>query len=384
MNKLVLISCLLLSAAQNGVDGLAKKGAPRKAKAKAGGGGFGAGAQAPTFQHIPDTSDTTSRLISFLKAQNAKGLDNVDVGTQEETGLRGLFCTKSFKKGQMVCRIPSDCALALSDPSKNGEDAPTLAHSGANFLKMYMKDERANKLWSPYLDTLPTKDDSSKFDPTPDFFDDETLQLLEFPRIINKARERKEQIQSVASEYGLNVDEVQFATYLAASRSFSINLSTEENQTEDGAQEIEIDDRGQIITKAGDTKDVKVLVPFIDLCNHSSDQANCKLTLIDPEKDEAWFALEATRPIAAGKELTISYGNGIESSVNMLLNYGFVPTPNKFDQLMLKKGGDDCIASVDGWTTSLEEDKSMKAMAEDDRTLSTIMDFRIKLKESYP
>jgi hypothetical protein len=379
MNRLIPIFCLLLSAPQD-VQSLAKKAAPRKAKAKVGAGGFGAGAAAPTFQHVPDTSQKTTRMLDFLKAQNSKGLDNIDVGSDPETGIRGLFCTKSFKKGQILCRIPSDCALALSDPSKNGEDAPTLAHGGANFLKMYMKDERARKLWSPYLDTLPTKE--SNFDPTPDFFDDEALQLLEFPRIINKAKERKEQIQTVANEMGLDVDELQFATWLAASRSFSISLSTQ--TTDDGAQEIEIDDRGQILTKAGDTKDVKVLVPFIDFCNHSSDQANCKLTLIDPEKDEAWFALEATRPIAAGKELTISYGNGVESSVNMLLNYGFVPRPNKFDEFMLKKGGDDCISSPDGWTTSLEEDQSMKAMAGDDRTLSTILDFRIKLKESYP
>ena len=50
---------------------------------------------------------------------------------------------------------------------------------------------------------------------------------------------------------------------------------------------------------------------------------------------------------------------------------------------MLKKGGDDAIESLDGWTTSLEEDKTMLSMAEDDETLRKILNFRIRLKESY-
>jgi hypothetical protein len=119
------------------------------------------------------------------------------------------------------------------------------------------------------------------------------------------------------------------------------------------------------------------------MANHSSDHNNAKLTLIDPEKDDAWFALEATRPIPAGKELVIAYGNGVESSAEILMNYGFVPQSNKIDKFMLKKGGDDCIASLDGWTTTLDEDKTMLPMAEDDATLKKILTFRIKLKEAY-
>ena len=143
------------------------------------------------------------------------------------------------------------------------------------------------------------------------------------------------------------------------------------------------DEKGQIISKTGEKKSLFVMVPFIDIANHSSDQPNCKLTLIDPEKDDAWFALEATRPIAAGKELLIAYGNGLESSVELFLNYGFVPSDNKIDALMLKKGGDDTIVGLDGWTTTLEEDKTMVEMAKDDPILQKILQFRIRLKESY-
>lgn len=122
------------------------------------------------------------------------------------------------------------------------------------------------------------------------------------------------------------------------------------------------------------------------MANHSSDQPNARLTLIDPEKDDAWFALEATRPFKEGKEIVHSYGSGTESSVELFLNYGFVPYSNRIDELMLDKGGDDVIMSLDGWTTTLEEDKDMLlsiAEEDDDATLRKILNFRIKLKEAY-
>ena len=78
----------------------------------------------------------------------------------------------------------------------------------------------------------------------------------------------------------------------------------------------------------------------------------------------------------------IAYGNGLESSVELFQNYGFVPSSNKIDEMMLKKGGDDTITSLDGWTTTLEEDKTMVEMAKDDPVLSKILNFRIRLKES--
>jgi hypothetical protein len=351
----------------------------------------------PVFVHTPDTSPTTQKLIQFLQSQKAKGLDNVDVGVHQDTGVRGLFCRGNIKKGQLICQIPSDCALALSDPNLNGDDCPTVAHCGANLISMYLQPEKAREFWSPYLDTLPLNDEQRmNFDPTPNWLCDDDLELLEFPRLINAAKQRREQIQQVAAEKGLAEEELRFATLLVSSRAFELSLpgpppeaKTTKPKGDDGGTgeegEYEMpkyDKRGQIISTS-QQKIIRVLVPFLDFANHSSDQANCKLTLVDPLKDDAWFALEATRPIAAGKELTISYGNGVESSVRLLLDYGFVPSSNRIDSLMLKKGGDDCIMSLDGWTTTLEEDRTMLQMAEDDPVLGKILRFRIRLKESY-
>lgn len=425
-----LCSCLLICALPCPVQCLAStksRGKTRKSSsASSPGTGFGS-TQAPVFIHTPDTSTSIQKLTQFLTSQNAKGLnaDKVDVGIHQQTGMRGLYCTENIKKGQLICQIPSDCALALSDPNLNGDDCPTIAHSGANLISMYLQPENARQFWSFYLDTLPQRPtlsesnnnknddddgqqsiDTSRFDPTPDFMFDDDLDLLEFPRLVEKAKQRKVDIEQVATEKSLDKEELQFATWVASSRSFELNLSGPDpsvsNKDDSNTEEVKSDGsngddgdgddngyvmpkhdkRGQIISKS-QQKSIRVLVPFLDLVNHSSDQANCKITLVDPEKDDAWFALEATRPITAGKELTISYGNGVESSVELLLNYGFVPSSNRFDTLMLKKGGDDCISSLDGWTTTLEEDRTMLGMTEDDPVLQKILRFRIRLKEAY-
>jgi hypothetical protein len=263
-------------------------------------------------------------------------------------------------------------ALALSDPAKKGEDASTFAHAARNFLQMYVNDPKAKTMWSPYLDTLPTKDDSH-FTPTPDFFDDEEIQLLEFPRIMKRARERKQQVQQVAQESGVDFNTVQFATWLVSSRSFGIPVAED--------SDVSTDAEGNPIQKAGEKKTIRIFCPYLDMINHSSDQANAELHLIDPEKDEAFIAIRATRPISAGKEITISYGSSVESSVELLLNYGFVPLNNRIDNLMLEKGGDGCLTSMDQWSTTLEEDELM--LAEADGVLQTILEFRARLKRAY-
>ena len=235
-------------------------------KKKPAGTGFGGG-NTKTLTHTPDTSDSTQGLLQFLTAQKSRGLKDVEIGFSETTGVRGLFATKNFKKGQIMCQIPSDCALALSDPSKNGEDAPTLTHGGANFLSMYWDNDQARKLWAPYLNTLPVQG-SSQFDPTPDFFDEQELQLFEFPRLIRQAKSRKEDIEKFAAETSIEKDRLQFATWLTASRAFSISLSTESDE------EPKYDEKGQVISKA-EKKTIRVMVPFIGrspkCCTYSND-----------------------------------------------------------------------------------------------------------------
>jgi len=332
-----------------------------------GGGGFGERKNVVPTTHTPDDSSTTLTLVKFLNSQKSKGLnDGIQLGFDESTGLRGVYATRPFKKGDILCKIPSDCALALSDPQLGGSDVPTIAHGGRNLLLMYMYDDRAKVVWKPYLDTLPTKD--MQFDPTPDFYSNDEIEQLEFPRAVERAQQRKQEIAELAAKEQMTVEELEFATWLVSSRSFSIQITAGDGTPlADGV--------------APPSKSIRVLLPYLDMINHSSNHPNAELHLIDPEKDEAWFAIRATRPIPEGKEVTICYGSGVDSSVELLGNYGFVPKDNKIDAMMLKKGGDGCIESLDGWSTTIEEDEAALETAEGN--MRNVLALRIKLKRTY-
>lgn len=188
--------------------------------------------------------------------------------------------------------------------------------------------------------------------------------------IVRQAKERKNQIASLSENDNIPFDELQFATWLVASRSFAIKIMVDDPLVKD-----------RVLSNS--EKSIRVLLPYLDMINHSSDNPNAELHLIDPEKDDAWFAIRATRPIKKGKEITISYGaSGAETSIGLLMNYGFVPEENKIDTLLLRNGGEDCIDSLDGWSTSLEEDEAQLSQATGNEV--NILKLRTKLKKSYP
>jgi hypothetical protein len=336
-----------------------------------GGGGFGGGGPS-LLKHKPDTSTSIQNLINFLDKQGALGLSEgagMEVGYDEKSGIRGIFCTAAFKKAEIICQIPSDCALALSDPSSEQESG--MVQASVNFLNFYADHPEASQTWKPYLDSLPTL--QSQFDATPDFYDDDELELCEFPTLMEKARDRQTEIGKLSKGNDFPLDKLQFATWLVSSRCFNIALS------ESSQAEQQVDDQGRPLLSTK-TRELRVLVPLLDLANHASSvKANAELHLIDPHLDDAWFALKATRSISPGQEICISYGSGIESSVELLLNYGFVPNDNaQVDKLMMSKWQEK-HGSV-AWSTTLEEDESMLQQATG--RLQTILRLRANLKRA--
>lgn len=335
-------------------------------------GGFAKKFDSVPISHKRDESASTQNLINFLLQWKSEGLGDPDAGTElgfdETNGIRGMYATKPFKKNDIICKIPSDVALALVDPSKATDESLNVADGALNFLQWYQNNEQARQTWSAYLDTLPTRE--ANFDPTPDFYSDDEIEQLEFPMIVKQAAERKKQIATLADRESIPFEELQFATWLVASRSFAIKITVDDPLVRDGA--VSTSEKG-----------IRLLLPYLDMINHSSDNANAELHLIDPEKDDAWFSIRAVRPIKKGKEIVISYGaSGVETSVGLLMNYGFVPDENKIDSLLLKKGGEDCIDSLDGWSTALAEDEAQLSQATGN--MVNILKLRTKLKQAYP
>lgn len=386
-----------------------KNGPPKEATEKnpvggggfgGGGGGFGAPAKArkakskATSSHPGyrrDTSPSTLELIDFLLDEECEGIasetddESVEGGVEigfsltTPTGMRGLYARDKFQPGEFLCAIPFLTTFVVQEDKVGESSMTTDVERGLLFLQNYL-DVMPEK-WKPYLNCLPQQDDDGMgglFDPTPDFFSTEDMDALEFPLLIDAARKRKEEIQTVVAEQqqkGVVVDmnALQFATWLVKSRSFSvIRLKP---------------DPLDASTKTIHTR--SVMIPVLDMINSSSNNdPNAELQVIETKADEeSFYALQAIRPIAAKEEITISYGTGQDSSVDLFLNYGFVPNQNPHDVAFLRseseKGNNDCLAHSDQWTTTLQEDEDLKKEAPVGSTFSRILDFRIRMKRAW-
>ena len=401
MNKLLITFFIWLNLNKGTcvVNALAARAKRRASSGRGFGARTAAGAPAVTYTYQPDKSPATAAMLQFLRTQKAD-IDKVEIGYDKETKRRGLFAKKTFgKAGSVLCKIPSDCALALADPQQGDKtETPSTVESGLNFLQMYEQKQQDHQKkqpcwWKPYLDSLPSREQAQSAEcSTPNMWTEDEIDLLEFPRIVNSARKRKHEIHKRLEQHqDISKEDLEYATWLVSSRAFPIRIADEKNGSASSAEQPMYDEKGQVISKAS-SKYIPCLVPFIDMANHHSSQPNAKWTVLDPQKDNAWFALETLRPIPAGKEITLGYGSGIDSSLELLLDYGFVEelqtADNPIDSFMLKKGGDDCIGALDGWTTTLEEDAKVLAMlldseSEENAILQKILRFRIKLKRAY-
>jgi hypothetical protein len=124
--------------------------------------GFAKRTDSVRITHTADTSPSTQNLLNFLLQWKSEGLGAQDSGTEvgfdTTNNIRGLYATKSFKKGEIICKIPSDVALALTDPSTASGEQESVVDGGVNFLEWYLNKAEARGMWSAYLDTLPTRD----------------------------------------------------------------------------------------------------------------------------------------------------------------------------------------------------------------------------------
>jgi hypothetical protein len=346
-------------------------------KKSGGGGGFssstGKKVTSENNLYTPDTSPTTQRLIDFLLQEECEGIGTADekgagieIGFSPKTGIRGIFAKQEFQPGEFLCAIPFPTTLVVTAEES---ESFTDVDRGLAFRNGYLDPQTCDSKWRPYLDCLPTRDVNGGlfFDPTPDFFTPEEIRLLEFPRLVHAAEKRKEEIQRASSQSTgsllISTEDLQFAMWLVKSRSFSILKVRPQDE--------------KIVTKS-------VMIPFLDMINHSSaNNPNAELQVIESKADdESFYALQATRPIAANKEITIAYGTGKDSSIDLFLNYGFVPNMNKDDAEFLQrsKEDDDCFTRADQWSTTIKEDEQQLVTAEG--PLRNILGFRLRMKRS--
>ena len=102
---------------------------------------------------------------------------------------------------------------------------------------------------------------------------------------------------------------------------------------------------GDDASGATTTKTVPVLCPVLDMINHAP-EPNARMVVRDAEKDDATFAIVAEQKIPKGAQITLAYRDGAASSVDLLLDYGFVPNkpPAGADRQLLAKHRDELAA----------------------------------------
>jgi len=313
---------------------------------------------------VKETATNTDTMMRWLENDDSESFkSSVKIDNNRQTGLRGLYATKDINKGEIIVEVPYNAALlvgdSLSSPifdkfeevegSKDwSDDDLDDAYQGLNFIQRFMKDSE----YTPYINTLPsipTSGDDAGL--TPDFWSEEYIKGLEVPRYVKEALDRKQIVEQVAKKNNVNEDELRWATWMMRSRRITTwNMVNDPN--------IDNDDKlfGVFPTNQKVEQAQGFLIPLIDMANHAHDPtAVLKISVNKWTRqfdDTSTFALKALKPIDEGDEVTICYGEGDRTSLDLLDKYGFFLEGNEADKTI------DWEELKPEFTTSLDDDIS--------------------------
>ncbi|KAL7451278.1 hypothetical protein ACHAWC_003113 [Mediolabrus comicus] len=228
--------------------------------------------------------------------------------------------------------------------------------------------------YSPYVTSLPSKpitiNNNNNYDDeeglTPDFWSDSIITELGLPSYTQQVLNRKQIIKAVASNNNVNESDLQWATYLIRSRRFTTwNMVPDPSSLSEEEAEYGSGPFGTFPT-INNMKKKKVeqiqgfLVPLIDMANHHPNpNAVMKISVNKWTRKfdtSSSFALRATRPIVQGDEITISYGDGTSTCLELLDKYGFFVDNNQ-DENGVDDNGIDLEKLQPTWDSSVEEDQ---------------------------
>lgn len=87
------------------------------------------------------------------------------------------------------------------------------------------------------------------------------------------------------------------------------------------------------VTEMNDPKSVMMMMPLLDMVNHSSDPNCVILPYHDKTSDHSYVILQSIKPIAKGDQITISYGSDL-ANTHLIQKYGFVMPENPVKKLI--------------------------------------------------
>lgn len=303
-----------------------------------------------------------------------EGLQGTAVRTNDD-GVRGLYAIQDFVQGEYLCAIPLTACLALDGRGrascKENKDPLQLTslETEINCTLHFLSDFGDDSFWKPYLDCLPRQ--GRQFDPTPDYWPDNLLHMIEIPSLIQATRERRQALEQQEATEQFTKDDGYFdrlcwANWIVRTRGLtSVQCASDSHR-----------DSSRIL-----------LIPWVDMINHHFTNPNAELEWLVGESDETtMIALKASNGIAAGEEINISYGLAT-TSLDLLDRYGF------WGEGQYNPANDymDWDRVVPEWTTSLDEDVEQLQQLQRETTERSnhgtillqqqVLKFRIHLKE---
>ena len=363
----------------------------------------------------PQQQQVTRALLEWLDEEEVEGLEDVEIGVSKpeskgnaaSPGLRGVFAKRDFLPGEYMVAVPFVSTLLVEEEfdestSNPGEvvlraDEPDV---GFRFWERFFcrdndaenkkENENNNEKYKAFLDCLPMTPDDPNFDGTPDFWSEEDIRRLEIPGVIDKMLSRKEGIAGFADRVaaaaadeksdGENSKDGETNTDVASSSSAAALATIQQCCWLVQSRAFTTYKKAMSIDGSVGLLSRVVLIPFIDMINHASRKlANAEMQVVESkEYDESFYALVATQPIAKGTEVTICYGTGEETALEIFSKYGFwseVEDPEK-EKAALQK----LLEGVE-WSTTMEEDQAMLETEEGSREpMRSILSIRIYAK----
>jgi len=378
---------------------MAKTSKKKKAKKKGNNGsssigvkGFGSVGSTKGTQVDLERSKEARYFYGFMEKGGAgDNLSRCAIGSfpiSDDFKLRGVTALKSAKKGDAIIRIPYEMAVNL------GQEGADPTGPAVAFLKDYCEtltstsngDNQQSSNMAAYYKMLPPFGGADCLGST-DFFSDQALSELQSPLIVEETRKRKERtnarfqadIVPNAESFPkwidgspVNEDHLAWAVWLVTSRVLTVQGDAEEG------------------------KSYRLLIPFLDMCNHDRSSSNILSGRAVPGGE---LKVVAGAAVKEGDQINICYGGGVAGNDRFVQDYGFLDTSDvAYDivgqQLLGKRrigegiGAGRLMSESDRHNTmdqlkqtTIEEDKNFLKQ-ETDPSLIAAYNYRIGVKNS--
>ncbi|KAL9456974.1 hypothetical protein AB3S75_006081 [Citrus x aurantiifolia] len=279
--------------------------------------------------HLPD-------LVKWVKKEGGFVHQAVKIFPQEdnETYGLGLVASQDIPKGSLLIALPDHIPLKFESDAGDGADSvlvdlasqvPEELWAMKLGLKLLQERARLGSFWWPYISNLPETYS------VPIFFQGEDIKNLQYAPLLYQVNKRcrflldfdQEVRHALASvkpndhPFGgqeLNASSLGWAMSAVSSRAFRLH--------------------GKKLA-AGTRNEVPMMLPLIDMCNHSF---NPNAQIIQEEDDsQLLIKVVAETEIKQNDSLLLNYG--CLSNDLFLLDYGFVMPSNPYDTIELKYEG---------------------------------------------